>query len=75
MQDWASNPEADREAREAEEAEKEEKQERDDPDELQRARDWDEYKDGMSCECIIGFTLYHRYVESCLSCCEMCSLF
>ncbi|XP_052254118.1 immunoglobulin-binding protein 1-like [Dreissena polymorpha] len=45
MQDWAADPEADQKAREKEEAEKEERQERDDEGELQKARDWDEYRD------------------------------
>ncbi|XP_069119832.1 immunoglobulin-binding protein 1-like [Argopecten irradians] len=45
MQDWAADPEKDKEDREKEEEEKENKTEADDPEELQKARNWDEWKD------------------------------
>ena len=46
MQDWAMDPEKDKEAKEKEEEEKDEKVEKDDPETLRKARDWDEYRDG-----------------------------
>ncbi|XP_060068043.1 immunoglobulin-binding protein 1-like [Ylistrum balloti] len=45
MQDWAENPELDKEDREREDEEKEKKIEADDPEDLQKARNWDEWKD------------------------------
>ncbi|KAK3097279.1 hypothetical protein FSP39_008305 [Pinctada imbricata] len=45
MQDWAANPEKDKEDREKEEEEKERKIEEDDPETLQKARNWDDWKD------------------------------
>ncbi|XP_033732985.1 immunoglobulin-binding protein 1-like [Pecten maximus] len=45
MQDWAANPEQDKEDKEKEDEEKENKIEADDPEELQKARNWDEWKD------------------------------
>lgn len=46
MQDWANDPEKDAQAKEQEDSEKEKKVEEDDEETLQKARDWDEWKDG-----------------------------
>lgn len=45
MQDWANDPEKDAQAKEQEDSEKEKKIEEDDEETLQKARDWDEWKD------------------------------
>lgn len=46
MQDWAKDPEKDKEAQEREAEEKEQKEEQDDPEELQKKRAFDDWKDG-----------------------------
>ena len=45
MQDWAKDPEKDSQAKEKEDEEKEKKIEEDDEETLQKAREWDEWKD------------------------------
>ncbi|XP_048728397.2 immunoglobulin-binding protein 1-like [Ostrea edulis] len=45
MQDWAKDPEKDKEAQEKEAEEKEQKIEQDDPEELQKTRAFDDWKD------------------------------
>ncbi|XP_078334687.1 immunoglobulin-binding protein 1-like [Crassostrea virginica] len=45
MQDWAKDPEKDKEAQEREAEEKEQKEEQDDPEELQKKRAFDDWKD------------------------------
>ncbi|KAL4229001.1 Immunoglobulin (CD79A) binding protein 1 [Mactra antiquata] len=47
MEDWAKDPEKDKILQEEETTEKEIRLENDDPDELRKAREWDEYKDGL----------------------------
>ena len=46
MQDWAMDTDNDKVQREKEDAEKEERLDREDPDELRKAREWDEHRDG-----------------------------
>ena len=46
MQDWAKDPEKDKEAQEREAEVKEQKEEQDDPEELQKKRAFDDWKDG-----------------------------
>ena len=50
MEDWAKDPEKDKVEQEKEQAEKEVRIENDDPEELKKARDWDDYRDGK-CLC------------------------
>lgn len=46
MQNWAQDPEKDKEAQEREAEEKERKEEQDDPEEIQKTRAFDDWKDG-----------------------------
>jgi hypothetical protein len=58
MEDWAKEPDKDKIEQEKEEAEKETRLENDDPDELKKARDWDEYRDGKYLICELGCKKY-----------------
>lgn len=55
MQDWAKDPEKDKEAQETEAEEKERKEEQDDPEEIQKTRAFDDWKDG-------GKSLSYQYL-------------
>lgn len=76
LQDRAADPERDAREQEREDEEKEKKVEGDDEETLQKAREWDDWKDGMiiyicikiqSCEKHLEITSYHSIVECSLS--------
>lgn len=60
MQDWAKDPEKDKEAQEREAEEKERKEEQDDPEEIHKTRAFDDWKDG-------GTSLSYQYLYRCKS--------
>jgi hypothetical protein len=82
MQDWAQDPEKDKVAQEKEAEEKETKIERDDPEELQKTRAFDDWKDGtwrrfIYCVLyILYILLYILYIyiyiyTSCFTSCQL----